>query len=272
MAASVNQDFVTYVGDDVSPIFTVVDSTGAAVDISSVTEIVWICQHLDTGSAAVTLKKSTGGITFVTTGTDGKFQVAITHTITATLAGFYIHEASITDATGNVTTVSVGRMQVGVRPSWTYDASSILTVPVYQVRRLIGDVISNDPQIYDAEISFALTQRSTIYGAAAECCSYIASQYARKVDVTSPGEIRTAYSSQAAKYKGMAAFFNARSATRGGGVTPYSGGISVSDKVSIQADTNRVQPQFVLAMQDNLIPVPVGGNELLTAPLAGGAG
>ena len=36
--AALNQDFVTYAGDDVSPVFTVQTTAGVAVDISSVAE------------------------------------------------------------------------------------------------------------------------------------------------------------------------------------------------------------------------------------------
>src|SRR5882672_4101952 len=144
-----NQDFVTYQGDAPKPIFTVRDSAGAIVDISTVTEIEWTCRRMDDDVAALTKLKSAGAITFVTNGTDGKFQVAITIANTTGLNGFYKHQARITDSAGNPTTVSAGRMQVGPRPSWTYDASAVADVPLYQVRLLVGDVLANDQQLSD---------------------------------------------------------------------------------------------------------------------------
>lgn len=146
--------------------------------------------------------------------------------------------------------------------TWSYSPTSLATNPFMQVRRLIGDVISSDQQIADEEITFALTQRSSIYGAAAECCRYIAAQYSRQAD-TVTGELKENFSNRARAYSAMAMQMETLSTSRGGAV-PYAGGISVSDKINQEANLDRVTPQFAIGMDDNFLPTGVVGNETLT--------
>lgn len=271
--ATENQDFTTYSGDDVTPIFTVVDADGVAVDISAATQITWWC--IDGGAPdtkLLTKTKTGGGISFVTTGVDGKFQVAITAADTLALpTGWLEHDASIILA-AKTTTVAVGRMQVVATPVWTYNPQLISTVPLYQVRRWLGDVIDDDQQMTDAEILFAISQRSSVIGAAADCARQLAGQYSRKVDVTSPGEIRTAYGSQAKKYTELANELEQKARNRGAGVMPYAGGISVVDKWTVQSNSDRVQPNFTIGMTDNTIPMASVGPETPTVTANNGLG
>jgi len=264
MVAAVNQDFVTYQGDDVSPIFTVYANSAqtAVVDISTVAEITWKAQrNADSGViVAITKTKSAGQITFVTTGVDGKFQVAITKTDTVSLDGYYMHFASIADAFGNVTTTTVGRMQVGLHPAWTFDQSMIATTPLYQVRDLIGDTLIGDQQLVDAQIEFSIASFSNIYLAAADCCRKIAMRYAREVDITQ-GELHTVYSQRTRNYTAMVRMYTDLGMQRGG-VMPFAGGISIADKTNRVEDPDRVPPQFNLLMFDDLIPLGTGsGNQ-----------
>lgn len=267
MTAAVNQDFNTYQGDDVSPIFTVTDASGDVVDISSVLEIQWFAQrNLDT-AVAITKLKSTGGITFVTNGVDGKFQVLITKTDTSALSGFYLHKARLTDSAGDITSVTVGRMQVGLPPQWNYDASiNEADAPTINiVRRIVGDVLPGDKQLQDEEIKFAIATYSNIYLAAAECARWIMALYARKVD-TVQGELHTLYSQQFKAYRALSIDLETRGMARGGGGAGYAGGISIADKAAQVADTDRVTPQFNLMMMDSEIPEPAVGNETPTSP------
>jgi hypothetical protein len=112
MTAS-NQNFTSYAGDDAEPIFTVTDGAGAAIDLSSVSDIEWIAYKDKSLAAALTKKKSiSSGITFPNAGTDGKIQVNISRTDTAALDGWYFHSVLITDGSGNKTIVEVGRWAV----------------------------------------------------------------------------------------------------------------------------------------------------------------
>ena len=270
MAASLNQDFVTYKGDSVTPIFTVLNSAGTAIDISSVTQITWTARRENSDSATVTKTKTGGTITFVTDGTDGKFQVAIIGTDTTAMDGFYLHEASITDASGNVTTVSVGRMNVGVAPTWTYDPGSISTNRLYMVRRLVGDVLQNDQQLQDEEVNAAIAIFSNNYLAAAECCRWIAAQYSRLVD-TVQGQLSTNYSAKQRAYAQRALELQNFGMSRGAGAMPFAGGITTTDKAAQVSDTSRVTPQFNIGMGDNLLLGNGAGNETPANPGGGNA-
>lgn len=266
--AALNQDFVTYSGDTVAPIFTVKNSSGTVVDISTVTEIVWTARLAGDTAAVLTKTKSGGQITFYAGGTDGKFQVAITSANTTALAAvgnMFVHEATITDAASNITTVTVGRMQVGLLPMWTYDPSLIATNSVYAVRDLIGDTKSGDVLLFDGEISAAISNYSNTYLAAAECCRKIASRFGRDVD-TQQGELRTMYSSRRKAYQSLGVDLEQRGFARGG-IMGYAGGISQSDKDSYVSDTDRVQPQFNIGMMDDLIPTGPIGHETPGSPL-----
>lgn len=275
MAASVNQDFVTYAGNDVSPIFTVKNAAGVAIDISTVTEIVWICFRAVGETASISKSKTAAQITFVTTGADGKFQVAILAADTVDLSGYFIHQASITDASGNVTTVAVGRMQIGLAPTWSYDSTALSSNQLYRVRRLVGDVLVADQQLQDGEVNYAIELYANDYLAAAECCRYIASQYARKVNIVQAGgggNLQTNYSDQQKAYTAKAAELEAIAIKNGAGAMPYVGGISVADKASQVADSDRVTPQFNIGMNENLIPLGPGpGNETPGNPAGGNA-
>ena len=56
--AAVNQDFVTFAGDTVKPIFTVVDVNGNAVNIANVADISWSARRNATDAVAVTKQKA----------------------------------------------------------------------------------------------------------------------------------------------------------------------------------------------------------------------
>ena len=255
--AALNQDFVTYKTDSIKPIFTVQTTAGIVVDISTATEITWTAQQTPNSAALITKKKSTGGITFVSGGTDGKFQVALGPSDLGVLEGYYVHYASVTDGGGNVTTVEVGRMQVGPVSNWSYSASAIALQPVYQVRRLIGDVLLADQQMTDQEIQWYIDNYSNVWTAAANAARALAAQFSRMVD-TVQGEIRTLYSQRARNYLALATTLETQGKGRGVDYM-YAGGISIADKSNEVVDTDRVPPQFNLMMFDNLLPVgPVG--------------
>jgi hypothetical protein len=258
--ASVNQDFVTYAGDTVTPIFTVVDVNGQPVNISTVTQITWTCfRSLQLSTPLITKTLTGGEITFTGIGTNGQFQVTILPADTQSLSGWYIHQASIADASGNQTTVTVGRMNVGLAPNWTYDDGSSATQDIYYVRGLIGDTIESDQLLSDQIIFASLDNYSTTELAAAECCRMIAARFARQVDVVQ-GELKTNYSNRRKAYMAQAVDLETRGMARGG-AQAYAGGISAEDKIANVCDPDRVSPQFNIGMFDNLLPESPVGHE-----------
>lgn len=138
------------------------------------------------------------------------------------------------------------------------------------MRRLIGDVLSGDQQLQDEEINWTLTRYSTVYGAAAECCRDLASQYARLVDLV-VGELKTNYSARSKRYQEMAVDFESRSVS--GTIAVYAGGISNADKLSQVQNPDRPAPAFVRNQFDDLLPeAPVGQpNNTDSGPLNSGS-
>lgn len=143
--------------------------------------------------------------------------------------------------------------------TWTYSVEGIANSPLFQVRYLIGDTMMNDQQAQDEEINFALTQRPSIYGAAAMVSRSLAGKFSRLVDTVAK-DLRTTLSTKARNYLRMAMEFETQAAVRSGAM-PYAGGISLSDKARQEQDSDRVPPQFDLGMQDNSLPVGAAGNE-----------
>lgn len=151
--------------------------------------------------------------------------------------------------------------------TWSYDIDALGTSPKDQVRLLIGDTLQSEPQLQDEEIAYLITQRSSVYGAAAECCRSLQAKFSRSVDQTT-GTDKTMFSQMAKAYGIKAAEFEDKAAMAGAGL-PYAGGISVADKLQQQQDRDRVEPQFQIGMEDNLLPVPPAGN-LSTVSSGGG--
>ena len=144
--------------------------------------------------------------------------------------------------------------------SWTYNAAEIAGSQVFQVRFLLGDTNQNDQQLQDEEITFAISTRGSIFGAAAMGALSIASSFSRKADTTT-GELRTLYSSQARAYAARAETYEQQATERSGGL-PYCGGISIADKRNREADEDRVPPNFNRGLTDNNNqPVSPVGNE-----------
>lgn len=153
--------------------------------------------------------------------------------------------------------------------TWSYSLTTLSSTPKDQVRLLIGDTLSTDPQMQDEEITYFLTQRSSVYGAAAECCRTLQARFSRSVD-QSAGDTKAMYSQLAKAYGIKAAEFEAKAAMGGAGL-PYAGGISVTDKINQEGDGDRVPPQFQVGMEDNFLPVAPAGNESSVPPGETGA-
>lgn len=142
--------------------------------------------------------------------------------------------------------------------SWTYSLSSLATSPKDQVRLAISDTGSPNPitgstsqLMQDEEINFFLTLRSSVFGAAAECCRTLASQFALIPDWRA-GDTEIKYSAVARAYFLRAQQFDLRAAMT---ALPYVGGISEIDKDNNEDDPDRVNPQFALGMFDSNLPV-----------------
>jgi len=249
-----SQDFTTYQGDSALPVFTVTDAGGTAIDISAAQEIDWNARRNLSSSVVVDKTKTGGSISFVTDGTDGKFRVSITPADTQAMSGRYIHEAVLTDGSGNVSTVSVGTLVVGRAPIATYsgDPSQSTTDAV---RFYIQDTDMDSPMLADGEISYVLIDYPNPLLAAAQCCRALAARFSQKVSKR-VGDLSINFSDKAKQYLALATELEEQGSMSS--ITPYAGGVSLSDMQNVSNNTDRPTPPFQEKQFDN----PSGPNNI----------
>lgn len=109
------------------------------------------------------------------------------------------------------------------------------------VRFLVGDTDTNDQLVQNEEITWALTQGG-VYNAASRVARAIAAKFSRKVDFEVSKDLKVFYSKQADLYNSLAD--NLQEQASRFVPLPFAGGISVSNKESYEADTDRVKPSF----------------------------
>ena len=131
--------------------------------------------------------------------------------------------------------------------TWTYSSTNLST-DLAKVRSLVGDTDTNDQQLTDEEIDFYLDNAGNLYYAAANVSDALAGKYQRRVD-KSVGRASLTASQRAKGYREQAASLRAQAAVYSG-ITPYVGGISESDKETIEDDSDRVRPLFVKGWDD----------------------
>ena len=135
----------------------------------------------------------------------------------------------------------------------SYNLPILSSSPKDVVRLMLGDTNMTSPLLQDEEISYFLSKRPNTYGAAAECCRSLATKFAAQATVQA-GDTKIEYSDIAKAFTARATAFESQAANSGAGM-PYAGGISQTDKLTQEANTDRVSPQFVLDMDDNYIPI-----------------
>lgn len=114
---------------------------------------------------------------------------------------------------------------------------------ISQVRFLIGDTDSSDYAVANENILFALAQNPNIYAAAAMCARAMAAKYASEVD-TKFESVSVNYSQKAKAYYDLAKRLERQAKTSGGLGIPLAGGISITERDSVNADSDRIPPSF----------------------------
>jgi len=138
--------------------------------------------------------------------------------------------------------------------TWTYSGDPSAS-DRDEVRFLTGDTDTTDQQATDEEIAYAVANEPTNVSAAIRVLRALAGKYARKAD-KDVGDLKIKWSQVSKNYMDMAKFLE-DSDSSSVLPTPYAGGISVSDKQSVDQDTDRINPSFTRGMNDN----PNGPNE-----------
>jgi hypothetical protein len=133
--------------------------------------------------------------------------------------------------------------------SWSYDPTNLDTATVAgrlnSVRLLVGDTDTNDQQVQNEEIIFALGESgNNVYSAAGWVARTIASQYSRRVNTTLDGALSADYSDLAEQYYKLAEDLEYRGKTTGAVLGVAAGGLTISDIQAVRANTNRVEGSF----------------------------
>jgi hypothetical protein len=141
--------------------------------------------------------------------------------------------------------------------AWSYNASDLNTTAasgrLNSVRLLIGDTDTNDQLVQDEEIFFALGQNgNNVYYAASWSCRIIAAKFSRLVDTQLDGALQASYSDRSKQYTLLSTQMDALGKKVSGRALGVSaGGISNSAMGVVEANTDRVSPQFAVDQFNN---------------------
>ena len=131
--------------------------------------------------------------------------------------------------------------------TWTYtgDPSSSNKD---EVRFLAGDTDFDSQLVTDEEIAYAIAQEANNRMAAVRVARAIAAKFSRDVD-KAVGDLKISLSQRYKQYVALISTLESEAAIYG--AVPFAGGISVSQKDTLEDDSDRVQPSFKRGMHDN---------------------
>lgn len=133
--------------------------------------------------------------------------------------------------------------------TWTYDASALGTSTAAErrntVRLLVGDTDTNDQQVQDEEIAFALSEyNNRVYYAASWIARAISSKYARLVTTKLDGALSAEYNDLSEKYRKLSDNLEYQGKKVAGELGVKAGGISETAMETADQLTDRMKPAF----------------------------
>jgi hypothetical protein len=133
--------------------------------------------------------------------------------------------------------------------SWSYDPTDLNTTTasgrLNAVRFQVGDTDTNNQQVQDEEIVFALAEtNNSIYEAASYTARTLASKYASKVTLELDGQLSAEYSDLYKHYIQLTDKLSAKAKTSGSQLGIKAGGISKTRVGVVRSNTDRVEPAF----------------------------
>lgn len=132
--------------------------------------------------------------------------------------------------------------------SWSYSGDPSSSQKD-EVRFLLGDTDVANQLISDEEIAYLLTKYSSPLGAAAHGARAIAAKLTSVVDEKT-GDISVSNSKLASQYRDLAEQLQGQIGETD--IMVYAGGISESDVLSNEQDTDRVDGEFEIGMDDDI--------------------
>lgn len=132
--------------------------------------------------------------------------------------------------------------------SWSFDDT--LSTDRDLVRILIGDTNTNDQLMSNESIDKVLTLQTNVNLAAARCCEMIAAKYARQVNTTNMS-LSVQAADRYAHYIELATTLRDQDVSEAiQYATIKPGGLTISEKNTLDADTDARQPSFSIGMDD----------------------
>ena len=119
------------------------------------------------------------------------------------------------------------------------------------IRAAIGDTASSAPaaeRLEDEEIERLLTLHASKPAATVAAAKALIAKLSRRATEKGIGSIRLVYTQRIESLWKLIADLEK---TAAGVAMPYLGGVSVSDRQAVEADTDRVAPAFTRGMLDN---------------------
>lgn len=116
-----------------------------------------------------------------------------------------------------------------------------------EVRFLIGDTNSSYPLVQNEEVDWALTQEPQTQLAGALLLEHLATKTARLADMK-VGDVSKSLSKLTEQYEARAKKLRTLAA---GCALPFFGGLSKAGKEELAADSDAVQPNFEIGMDDH---------------------
>jgi len=131
----------------------------------------------------------------------------------------------------------------------TYDPT--MTTDKDKVRFLIQDTVVASAMLQDEEIAFMLTLYPSFRLAAANCADICSSKFASMAESKTIGNLSLSYGDKSKKYAQLANSLRMQASKV---IMPYAGGISQSDKQTIEEDQDRVDPSFRRNQMNEKLP------------------
>jgi len=133
--------------------------------------------------------------------------------------------------------------------SFSYDETDLGTDTasgrLNATRLLLGDTNSNNPQVQDEEVTFALSETNdNVYFAAAWLARAVAGKYSRQVTTELDGQLSVEYSDLAKQYYQLSDQLEYQGTKAGARIGIKAGGITKTDIEAARQQTNRVKPSF----------------------------
>lgn len=135
--------------------------------------------------------------------------------------------------------------------TWTYTADP-LNNPVDEVRLLIGDTDSLEPQLQDEELQYFLAKASNVaIKAAIAAVTQLIAKFSRLADETT-AEWSVKWSQKSSQYRSLLKDLKDPENALSGSPVAYGGGISITDINTNANTTDRFPDMFTIGMHKNL--------------------